>query len=112
MKFLSKFNLFILTLLGIASGTAKIMQLPEEMEFFQAAGFSSPMILLFGATQLISSVLMIFQKTRRPGAVILAVTFIISTVLIFMGGKIGFGLFSVVPILLLTFVIVGKSEST
>ena len=81
------------------------MKVPEEMEFFQGVGFSENLLVLFGATQLIGGALLIFRQTRTAGATIVAVTFCISTIAIFMAGNIGFGFFSILPILMAGIVI-------
>ncbi|MDH3646497.1 MAG: hypothetical protein OER80_06970 [Gammaproteobacteria bacterium] len=101
MKILRRVILVLLILLGIASGISKIMQTPQEMEFFQGVmGFSANTIVLFGVAQLAGAALLVFQKTRIVGALILAMTLLISTIIIFMAGKIGFGFFSILPILM------------
>lgn len=110
MKILKKVNLVLLTLLSVTSGIAKIMQLPQEIQFFGDAGFGETPVILFGVAQLAGGVLLVFQKVRELGAIIVAVTFCISTVLIFKDGKIAFGFISILPILMLGIVIKGSAE--
>jgi len=106
MSRLKTLNLVLLVILGLFSGMSKIMQVPQELEFFQGEmGFSTNAIILFGLAQLAAGVLLVFKKTRTTGADILAVTLCISTVIVFMAGKIGFGLFSIVPIVMAGIVI-------
>ncbi|MCP4302617.1 MAG: hypothetical protein GY783_18695 [Gammaproteobacteria bacterium] len=57
--------------------------------------------------QLVAGVLLIFGKTRIIGADILLLTLCISTIIIFMAGKIGFGFFSILPIVMAAIVIKG-----
>lgn len=106
MSRLKTLNLVLLVILGLFSGMSKIMQVPQELEFFQGEmGFSTNAIILFGLAQLAAGVLLVFKKTRTTGADVLAVTLCISTVIVFMAGKIGFGLFSIVPIVMAGIVI-------
>lgn len=106
MKIVNKINLILLTLLGLTSGVAKLMQLPDEVKFFLAAGFSLNLLLLLGASQLVGGVLLLFRNLRIPGALALAITFLVSTIAIFASGNVAFGVFSVVPIVMAFFVII------
>lgn len=105
MKTLGMINLVLLTLLSIYSGIAKISLLPNEMEFFQGAGFTENILILYGAAQLLGGLLLIFRKTRLEGAIVMIATFAISTVIIFKAGNIGFGFISILPILMASAVI-------
>lgn len=106
MQRLRTVNLVLLIFLALASGISKIMQLPQEMEFFQGEmGFGANTIFLFGVAQLAAAALLVFEKTRLIGAELLVLTLCISTVIIFMAGKIGFGLFSILPIVMAGIVI-------
>ncbi|PKG41563.1 hypothetical protein CXF67_14895 [Psychroflexus sp. MES1-P1E] len=96
--------------MGISSGVAKIMLIPGEMAFFKGVGFSETLLIIFGSIQIIGSSLLIFKKLRNLGAIILAITFCISTVLIFLGGTISFGFFSILPILMIGFIINEKNK--
>ena len=90
----------IVTVLSIAAGAAKVMQTPQEMEFLQGAGLSETLIMVFGLVQTVGGVLLLPQKTRLSGAVLAALAFMASSVLIFIGGNITFGLFSILPVVL------------
>ena len=106
------FKIIVLILvigLGISSGAAKIMLIPGEMSFFKGVGFSETLLIIFGSIQLISSSLLIFKKLRNLGAIILSITFCISTVLIFLSGTISFAFFSILPILMIGFIIYEKN---
>jgi len=72
MKILRIIILVIVTLLSLAAGLAKVMQVPQE------AAVAIP-------------------KTRNIGAIVTAVIFLISAIMIFMNGQVGFGLFSLLP---------------
>jgi hypothetical protein len=93
-------NIFIvaaIALLSIAAGLAKVMQSPQEMEFLQGMGLSSFLIMVFGLVQITGGVLIAPKTTRLPGAILVALGFAISAVLIFIGGNVVFGLFSLIP---------------
>jgi len=104
METLKTVNLVLLILLSITAGV--VMQMPEDMKFFQDAGFSGTLIILFGVAHLTGGILLIFQKMRKLGAIIMVVTFCISTIIIFISGKIAFGFFSILPILMAGIVII------
>lgn len=105
MKILLKVNLVALTLLSITSGIAKIMLLPRELEFFEGAGFSSTLIVIYGVTQLAGGILLILRKVRSFAAIFLAANFFVSTIIILMDGEIAFGIFSILPIFMAAIVI-------
>lgn len=96
MKIAFTIILVLLTLLAITSGITKVMLLPQDVEFFGRYGFSNPMLVAFGATQLIAGVLLPFKKTRFVGAAILATTFIVSLVVLLIDGN--------VPVSIVTFI--------
>jgi len=109
MKIVKVIVLVLLIGLGIASGVAKVMLVPGEMEFFKGVGFTDTLLVIFGVIQLTSSLLLLSKKFRKLGGIVLATTFSISTVLIFLNGSIPFGLFSLLPIMLVGFVVFEKS---
>ena len=101
MQKLKTLNWILLALLGIAAGVAKMMQMPQEMAFFQdALGFSADLIVAFGALQFFSGLMMVFKKTRLAGSLILGLTLFLSCIVIFMSGNIVFGLISAVPVIM------------
>jgi hypothetical protein len=97
LKFVNIFIVAAIALLSIAAGLAKVMQSPQEMEFLQGLGLSSFLIMVFGLVQITGGVLIAPKKTRLPGAVLVALGFAVSAVLIFIGGNVAFGLFSLIP---------------
>ena len=103
MKVLRIVNLVLLVLLSVTSGITKVIQMPEELKFFRDVGFSSTILVMFGVAQLVGGVLLISPKMRKLGAIIVGVTFGISTILIFKSGNAAFGLFSILPILMCAF---------
>lgn len=92
--------LIVLVLLGTSAGVAKILKVPEELAFFQAVGLGELIVLLFGTVQLVGAILLIFRRTRLAGALVSAVTYLGSAIMIFVSGAIGFGTISLLPILM------------
>ena len=88
MKYIPTVILYILVFLAVSSGITKIMLMPQDVDFFGQYGFTNPLLMLFGAIQLASGVMLIFQKTRIAGAAIVAVTFAISAVVLILAGSV------------------------
>ncbi len=103
MNRLKILNLVLLVLLAFAAGSAKVSKLPEELAFFQQFGFSDMVLVIFWVLQILAGVLMIFIQFRLVGLVILAITFLLSSFMIFFAGQIGFGIFSLLPLLMILF---------
>lgn len=101
MKMASVIILVLLTCLAVVSGAAKIALVQQEIEFFGRYGFSNPMLMAFGTTQLIGGILMPFRKTRFSGAAIVAITFLVSLVLLLLDGNIPVSIVTAVATLLL-----------
>ena len=90
----------LLALLSIAAGTAKVMEIPQEMEFLQSFGFTAEQILAFGVVQIIAGVMMVLFKLRLLGSIIATLAFLASSILLFMNANMLFGAVSLVPLLL------------
>jgi hypothetical protein len=96
----------LLSLLGVAAGAAKMLQTPQEMAFFQdQLGLNAEAIMAFGLLQFVAGVMLVFKKTRLVGAALLAVTLLLSTIVIFMAGQIGFAVVSLLPVLMADLVV-------
>ena len=108
MKIVNILIIAVIALLSIAAGLAKVMQTEQEMEFLQSFGLNSVLIIAFGIIQIAGGVLLVPSKTRMFGAVLATSAFVASSILIFVGGNLGFGLLSTIPIAL-TCVIVYQS---
>ena len=91
--------------LAISSGITKVMLMPQEVEFFGAYGFSNPILILFGASQLIGGFLLIFAQLRVAGALIIGTTFLISLVLLVLAANILFSVLTIVAMWLLGLII-------
>ena len=99
MKIASTIILVLLMCLAIFSGATKIALMEQDVEFFGKFGFSSPILIAFGVTQLVGGVLMPFRKTRFAGAAIVAITFLVSLVILLMDGNIPVGVATAVATL-------------
>ena len=101
MKIAFTIILVLLMFLAISSGVTKMALMQQDVEFFGKYGFSNPILIAFGATQLIGGVLLPFRKTRFSGAAIVAVTFLVSLVLLLMDGNIPVSIVTTVATVLL-----------
>lgn len=101
MKVAYMIILVVLVLLAVSSGVTKILLMQQDVDFFGKYGFSDPILVIYGLVQLIGGLLLVFTKTRFVGAAIVAVTFLISLVVILMEGNIPVGIITVITILLL-----------
>ncbi len=101
MKHAKTIVLILLIILAIAAGAAKVMKMPQELEFFgNAVGMNAMGVVILGALQLLSALLLLFVKTRLPGALLLDLTLIFSTAVLFIAGDIPKALMSLVPVIL------------
>ncbi len=92
--------LVLLILLSIASGVAKVMLVPQDLALFTAAGFSETGLIAYGVSQIVGGLLLIAPKTRLIGAIFLAFNFLVSTVVIYQSGNMGFAMFSLTPVVM------------
>ena len=93
--------LAVLTILAVSAGMTKIVLMQQDVEFFGRYGFSNPMLIAFGAVQLIGGILLPFKKTRFTGAAIVAGTFLASLVILLMDGNIPVSIVTIVATLAL-----------
>ncbi len=108
MKIVPNIVLAILVFLAISAGITKILLLQQDVEFFGKYGFSNPILIAYGVIQLIGGVLLVLPKTRIMGAVLIAITFLISAVVLVMDGNIPVAIITVICILFLG--VVAKSS--
>lgn len=104
MKYLYFAVLIILVIMSLAAGSAKVANLPPEIQFFENAGIDIIWLLPHGGLQIIGGLMAIYHRTRKVGLVIIALGFVFSTVMIFMAGNAAFGVFSLLPVLLCAFI--------
>lgn len=94
MNIVKRVNLPLLVLLSVSTGIVKIMGLEADVKIFENIGFSYLATVFFGIVQLAGGVLLVFDKTRKLAAIIMAVTFAIASTGVFVSGMIPFGVIS------------------
>jgi DoxX-like family len=102
MKYFAYSAFVVLVLLSISTGITKIVQLPAEMELFRNAGFNDSLTILFGGVQVLGGLLLIFAKYRKTGAVVMIVTFVIASWVVWLSGMLPFFGMSLLFIILAT----------
>ncbi|MCH7502618.1 MAG: DoxX family protein [Proteobacteria bacterium] len=111
MKIAYTIILAILTFLAISAGITKVVLMQQDVDFFGRYGFSDPILIAYGVVQLIGGVLLPFNKTRFVGAAIVAITFLVSLVVLLMDGNIPVSIVTIVMTLLLG-VVMKQSRKT
>lgn len=94
----------LLVVLGAAAGVAKMMQVPQELEFFAELGLGNLAAAGFGVVQFAGAVLLAMPRARLAGAIISDLMFTLSAVMILLSGSIGFGLVALIPAILAGFI--------
>ena len=85
-------------LMSLAAGVAKVMRMPQEVEFFELAGVPLILLIPFGVLQINSAVFAIFPNTRKAGLVFMGVVFLASALMIFKSGDFFFAVTSLIPV--------------
>jgi len=98
--------LVVLTFLAVSSGITKVILMEQELNFFSKYGFSNPILISYGAIQLIGGALLPFRKTRFAAAAVVAMTFIVSLVVLLADGNMPLSAVTAVATLLLGAVMV------
>jgi len=101
MKTVSTIILVILILLAALSGFTKVALMEQDVEFFGRYGFSNSLLISFGLIQIAGAVLLVQRKTRFVGAAIVAITFLVSLVVLILDGNIRVSIVTGVATLLL-----------
>ena len=101
MKNVSTVILVILVLLAVSSGTTKLLLMEQDVNFFIGNGFTRSMLMTFGFVQVLGGLLMVFAKTRFVGATVVAITFLLSLVMLIFDGNLPVGIVTVIAMLLL-----------
>jgi len=110
MKIVRLVLLVVLILLSIATGVTKLIQIPAEMELFGNAGWPIWLTLAFGVVQIAGGLLLIAPQSRRYGAMVMIVTFVIASAVVLINGMIPFFLFSLLFIVLAALPLLPKSR--
>jgi len=112
MKYFWIIVIAVLTFLAISSGITKVILMQQDVDFFGKYGFSNPILMCYGAVQIIGGMLLPFKKTRFIGAIIVAITFLISLVVLLLEGNIPVSIVTAIATALLGLVMVrSRSES-
>lgn len=91
---LLRINLVLLILLSLATGLVKVLRMPAEMDLFAKAGFGEQGVTALGLLQMMGALMLLFQRSRRTGAIAMAGTFVFASAVVFLAGMIPFGIFS------------------
>ena len=110
MKGLLKINWILTILLSIATGIFKLMQQEADIELFKTIGFNEMMTTIFGAFQLIGGILLIPPKTRKLGAYMMILTFIVASIAVFANKLIVFGIVSLLFIVMAYLVVIKENK--
>jgi len=103
--------IWILTIiLSIATGVFKILQQEADILLFEKIGMDAMMTTILGVIQLIGGLFLIPSKTRKIGAIIMILTFILAAIAVFANGMMGFGVVSIIFILMATSVLYMKIQ--
>lgn len=108
MKLFKAIILTVLVLMSLAAGAAKLFQMPQEVQFFQAFGLGTVSLVIMGAIQVTGGVLAAFSRTRLAGSILMAVTFLVSAIMIFSSGQTVFAIVSLLPVLLAVFLVIAN----
>ena len=91
MKSIRNSILVIVILPSLSAGAVKLMKMPQEVKFFHDAGLGVTLLVILGT-------------------VIAAGSFLASTVVIFMTGQVGFGFFSLLPVVLAGLIVTWSNQ--
>lgn len=97
--------LVILVFLAISSGFTKIILMEQDVEFFGKYGFTNSILIAYGIAQLLGGILLLLPKTRFYGAILVAITFLVSFIVLLLSGNIPMAIVTLVFVLLLGFII-------
>jgi len=105
MKILFNVILAILVFLAITSGITKMTLMQQDVEFFGKYGFTNPILVTYGAFQLLGGILLVLPKSRIIGASLVAMTFLISAVVLVLEGNIPVTIVTLICVILLGVII-------
>ena len=100
MKIARKITWVLLILLGLSTGLVKVMGQPDDVRIFAGLGFTYSMTVAFGALQALAALALLPKRTMNMAAWVLAVSFVVATVGLFVDDKPVFGAVSVLFIVM------------
>ena len=106
MKIIFLLLLGLLIFLSVSSGVTKIMLMPQDLNFFTQYGFSELTLQIFGAAQVVGGILLAIPSLRIFGALIVALTFVISMAILIVAGNIVMAAITLLVTLLLAIVVI------
>ena len=77
----------------------------QDVEFFGKYGFTNSILIAYGAVQLLGGILLALPKSRIVGATLVAITFLVSAVVLVMEGNIPVTIVTLICVLLLGVII-------
>ena len=102
----------ILVLMSLAAGAAKVMRVPDEVQFFSDAGLGLGVVVIFGIFQILGALMLALPQSRPAGAVMVCVGLLASSVLLFINGNVQFGLFSMLPVIMAGYIVYSIFKAT
>ena len=112
VKILFTIILAILIFLAVSSGVTKVALMQQDVEFFGKYGFSNPILIIYGLVQILGGIMLMLKKTRFVGAAIVAITFLISLVVLLMEGNIPVSIVTVIATILLGVIMIQSWRSS
>lgn len=101
------FNYFVVAaigLLGLLAGGAKLTLAEPEVAFFASLGFSEAIVVTFGALQILASIGLIFGSIRFYAALVAALVFLASAIMITASENLPLASISMIPVALASYV--------
>ena len=100
MKLAIRVVCYVLALISVAAGVAKLFRAPQEVTFFADAGLGVTPLVLLGLLQVTGGALVFIGRTAKVGLVLVTIGFAVSVLVILMTGNIVFAVVSMLPVLL------------
>ena len=104
--------LIVLVVMSLGAGLAKVLQMQQEVQFFDEAGLGLGPLMFLGLIQIVGGGLAIVTKTHTFGLLFIALGFFLSTIVIFLTGNIGFAFGSLVPVVLIIWLSMSRGQLT
>jgi len=112
MALIQKLLLIALILMSFAAGAAKLMQMPQEVAFFAAAGLGPLPLISLGVLQVAGAVFAIPHRWRRQGLWLMALGFLASSIVILITGNVIFAVGSLLPVILALYLSLPAGRTT
>ncbi len=90
--------------MAISSGISKVLLMPQEVACFGQYGINNTLLVAFGVLQIVGGALLAAPKTRIAGSALVALTFIVSAIILMLSGDIPMALVTLFFTMLLGFI--------